>query len=146
MARGISHIYRIVEAVGKQIVLKQIVLVLCQDIRIVRIQKPTSFRVIISALQVVEACFLVIVITTIAEWILEADGVRQAARGGNQFSPTVIHIAYHLVAIAVKNPSDIILEVPDVVIGCSVIQEPNEVFGIIAEKIGVEDVTSTPIF
>ena len=77
---------------------------------------------------------------------LEADGVRQAARGGNQFSPAVIHIAYHLVAVAVKNSSDIILEVPDVVIGCSVIQEPNEVFGIIAEKIGVEYVTSTPIF
>lgn len=77
---------------------------------------------------------------------MDADGIRQTTGARNQFTSVVIHIAHHLVAIAVKNPSDIILEVPDVVIGCSVIQEPNEVFGIIAEKIGVEYVTSTPIF
>lgn len=77
---------------------------------------------------------------------LDADGILQTVGDGNQFIPAVIHITHHLVAVSVKNSSDIILEVPDVVIGCSVIQEPNEVFGIIAEKIGVEDVTSTPIF
>ena len=77
---------------------------------------------------------------------MNADGIRQTAGAGNQFTSVVIHIAHHLIAIAAKDSSDIILEVPDVVIGCSVIQEPNEVFGIIAEKIGVEDVTSTPIF
>lgn len=65
---------------------------------------------------------------------LDADGILQTVGDGNQFIPAVIHITHHLVAVSVKNSSDIILEVLDVVIGCSIVQESNEAFGVIVNE------------
>lgn len=77
---------------------------------------------------------------------MDADDIRQTAGAGNQFTSVVIHIAHHLVAIAAKDSSDFILKVPNVVIGCSIVQKSNEAFDVIAEKIiGIEDATSIPI-
>ena len=69
---------------------------------------------------------------------LDADGILQTVGDGNQFIPAVIHITHHLVAVVVKDSYDVILEIPDLIIGCSVIQEPNEALGVIVEEIHLD--------
>ena len=91
------------------------------------------FWVIIPGFNIVEACLLIVIVASISERILFSDRLCQAARGGDKFPPAVIDIAYHLVAVTVKDSNNSILEIPDIIIGCSIVQESNEALGVIAE-------------
>lgn len=99
---GVTVIDRIVGAVGEHVVAKQTIA--CGSI-LVRVDKPGNHRVIITALQIVEACFGIVIIPAIPQRI----DVRQAAAGGNELAPGVVLIGGQYIAVDILNAGDVAL-------------------------------------
>ena len=78
---------------------------------IVRIDKPSGFRVIVSALEVVQSRLRIIDIPAVAERIELTQRVRHGAGGGQRIAPCVIGVRHHLRAAAVDQPGHIALRV-----------------------------------
>lgn len=80
---GGAVVDRIVRAVGKHIIAKQAIA--CGSV-LGRIDKPGDYRVIIPALQIVEARLGIVIMPAVPQRI----DVRQAAAGGNDLAPGIV--------------------------------------------------------
>ena len=78
---------------------------------IIRIDKPTGFGVIVTALEVVQPRLRVIDIPAVAEGVEIAQRVRHGAGGGQGITPCVIGVCHHLRAAAVDQPGHVALRV-----------------------------------
>ena len=83
----------------------------------IRIDKPSNRRIVIPALEVVEASFPVVDIPTVAQRV----DIRQRARCGNDFPVRVIVVACDNVLAGVHNPHHVPLQVGDVVVHRAVV-------------------------
>lgn len=68
---------------------------------IVRIDKPSGFGIIVSALEVVQSRFGIIDIPTVAEGVELTQRAGHSAGGGQRIAPRVIGVRHHLRAAAV---------------------------------------------
>ena len=99
-------LHRVIPAIGKHIVAQHIIVQL-----VIRVDKPSHSRVIITALEVVEACFLVVDVAAVAEGVGLAEGRGQRAGGGQYLAPGVIGISHHLIAGSICQTQYITLRV-----------------------------------
>ena len=113
----ICHINRIIQAIGKEVMLRQIFLIFQENIGIIRIQKPTGLRIVVSAVQIVKPCLGIIVIPAIQERIQLADGIRFAAGCSKRLAPCVIAVFYNGAEVAVNDSGHVTLGVFRVIIG-----------------------------
>ena len=132
ISRRVAIVHGIVPTVGKHIVGKQPCA--CGGIA-VRVDKPGNHRVIVAALQVVETCLHVVIIPTVPQGV----DVRQAAAGGNEFTPGVVLIGGQHIAIDILNAGDVTLLGGHIVAshigaGCRMIPESNRGALIIVEE------------
>ena len=89
IAIRVRHVHGIVETVGKKIVALRSSANACQFR--VNIDKPPELRVIVSAVEVVQACLGIVIIPPIAEWILVAHGVAGGV-GDGTLAPGVVGV------------------------------------------------------
>ena len=82
----------------------------CKSIAI-RIDKPTGFGVIVSALEVVQPRLRVIDIPAVAEGVEFAQCVGHGAGGGQRITPGIVGVRHHLRAAAVDQPGHIALRI-----------------------------------
>ena len=89
----------------------------------ISIQEATLLRVVISALEVVELCFGIVVISTVAQRILVTDksGIicfvaAVAVFNGKQIAPAVIAVTRDNVPVSVKQTDNIALPVAEIVV------------------------------
>ena len=78
---------------------------------IIRIDKPTGFGIIITALEVVQPRLRVIDIPAVAEGVEIAQRVGHGAGGGQRIAPCVIGVRHHLCAAAVDQSGHVALRV-----------------------------------
>ena len=83
---------------------------------IIRINKPTGFRIIVSAIEVVEPGFGIVVVSTVAEGVGLTEGVCHVAGHRQQVSPAIIGVVYHHVQVVIEQTQHIALGVVEVVI------------------------------
>ena len=79
--------------------------------------EPAGSGIVVAALQIVPLGLIVVDVTSVAERLIGSQCSYQAARCGNDLSPTVIGVFYHGIAASVNQLNDVILRVPEVVIG-----------------------------
>ena len=100
----------------------------CGNIAI-RIQKPTPLGVIVSALEIVETCLYIVVITTVAEGVIGRKDQRfeiGIARCGVCFkvTPGIVDIRTDALAVLVVNGNDVsenvLVEEEIIVISCDI--------------------------
>ena len=82
----------------------------------IRIEEPSPFGVIVPALEVVISGFVVVIISTVAEGVIEGHNLVFQYRipvgsGQTAFSPCIIGICADLLPRAVVNPDDISLQI-----------------------------------
>ena len=94
MTRAIAHIHWIVHAIAEKVIATNIST--NTGYRIIRIDKPTGFGVIVSALEIVQPRLRVIHIPAVAEGIELTQLVGHGAGGGQGIAPRVIGVRYHL--------------------------------------------------
>ena len=82
----------------------------------VRGDEPAGSRIIVAALEIVPASFVVVNIAAITERLICTTRVCQAARCGNELAPTVIGIFYHGIPAAVNQFDDIPLRIAEIVV------------------------------
>ena len=85
----------------------------------IRIDKPTIRRIIISTLQIIEACFGIVVVASIAQGV----NVCHGAGTGNDFAPCVIGVACHFLVflncgacVNTHQLDNIALQIQDIVV------------------------------
>ena len=101
---------------------------------IVRIDKPSGFRVIVSALEVVESGFLVVDVPTVAQRV----DACQSASSGDDLAIGVIVVACDNVLAGVHNPHHVTLEVGDVIIRRAIVLHGiGQAAGIVEEVNGI---------
>ena len=81
--------------------------------------KSFNFRIIISTFQIIHACFIIIIISLIAERILNTYCICQLTCNSNHFSPTVRSIFYYHFSICVNKGNDVTLYISYIKIGDS---------------------------
>jgi len=83
----------------------------------IRINEPADGGIIVSALEVIEASFLVVNIPTVAQRV----DICQGARCGNDLAIGVVVVACDSVLAAIHNPHHVPLQVGDVIIRRAVV-------------------------
>ena len=90
-----------------------------------RTDKPSDLGVVISAVEIIEPAFPIVVIAAVAERILVADaggdGIAVGIYNLEHFTPCVIEILNDQITVGITNLNDIALEVQDIVIQGTVI-------------------------
>ena len=84
----IIHIHRIIHAISKHIVAQNIIA--HNRYSAVRIDKPSHFGVIVAALEIVEACLLIVEISTIAQGVEGSQSHVVVVRDRNGVAPHII--------------------------------------------------------
>ena len=107
MPQAIGHVYRAVETIRKQVIALH--RPTYSSYNTIRIDKPSGFRVIVSALEVVQSRFGIIDIPAVAEGVELAQRVGHGAGGGQRITPCIIGVRHHLCAAAVDQPGHIAL-------------------------------------
>ncbi len=114
MSSFIGHIYRIVPTIRKCVVSQHTLaggeVDVCGD-------EAAELGVIVPALEVVPTRFGIVDIPPITERVVKPDRVCQGARCGNQLAPTIVGILYNGTAASVNKRNDIVLRIPEVVVG-----------------------------
>ena len=134
MSSWVGIYYWIISTITKQINLIQTII---YNNSIVTINKPTNFRVIVTALEIVQPGFGVVVISAIAEGVHFAYGFRLRAADAHQLAPAVVDIADDLGSAAVQDADDVSLAVADVVILTIAPLEPEDVPAFVVVVIGL---------
>lgn len=109
MTRAIAHIHWIVHAIAEKVIATNIST--NTGYRIIRVDESSGFRVIVSALEVVQPRLRVIHIPAVAEGVQLAQRVRHGAGGGQRIAPGIIGVRYHLRAAAVDQSGHVALRV-----------------------------------
>ena len=100
----------------------------------IRINKPTHGGVIVAGLQLVQLGLLVVNISAVTQRFIAAQCRGHAASSGQQASPCVVGVAYHLLAAGVDNGNHIALQIGGVVIGGVIVNDRQRIsVGIIVE-------------
>ena len=87
----------------------------------IRIDEPTNRGVIVSALEVIESGFGIVVVSSVSQRVVRAEGGFQGAGGIENFAVGVIGVTYYRRATGVNQVENIALEVGDVVVGRAVV-------------------------
>ncbi len=101
----------------------------------IRIDKSANDRVIVAAVQIVEAGFGIIVITTVTVGVDLADGVSQSSGDAGYHAPGIILIGYYFLPLFVKDTDDVELQIADVIVRCAVVQESQQIPCIVIQEI-----------
>ena len=109
----IHHRHRVIPAIRKQVMGTNRADFTQQSIGI---DEPAPHGIVIPAAQIIQAGFLVVYISTIAEGIQNTKGIREGSGHGNGFSPRIVLIFYYKVSSIVNNCHNIALEVVDVTV------------------------------
>ena len=81
------------------------------NLRLVRINKSANLCVVVSRIEVVEARFGIVVITSVTERVVRAEGGREGAGHGKNVAPRVVRIFYHDFARSIQNCENVVAEV-----------------------------------
>lgn len=109
MPRAIGHVYRAVETIRKQVIALH--RPTYSSYNTIRIDKPSGFGIIVSALEIVQPRFGIIDIPAVAEGVQLTQRAGHGAGGGQRIAPCVIGISNHLRAAAVDQPGHVALRV-----------------------------------
>ena len=107
----VIHIHRIIEAIGEHVIAQQ---ALAGGDIAVGIEESTPLRVIISALEIIQPGFVIVVIAAVAKRIQLADGVGLAAFNGQYLAPGIIGVDHHQHAAAVEQRDHITLQIQNI--------------------------------
>ena len=103
----------------------------------IRIQEPANLGIIIPALEIVQSCFGIVIIPTIAEGVRFAYGIRLRAADAHQLTPAVVDIADDLGSAAVEDADDIPLTIADIVILAVAPLEPEHIPAFVVIIVGL---------
>ena len=103
------------------------------------VEEAAHLGVVISTLQVVEAGFLVIDISSISQRIDNAEGGGHGAGAGELLAPGIVAITDHSVSGLVQNGYHIALDIGGIVVGCAVIDQGQ---GLAIRRVGEVEVRS----
>ena len=92
VAVRVRHVHGIVETVGKKIVAMRSSANACQFR--VNIDEPSEFRVIVAAVQIVQASFGIVIVASVAEGVFVAHGVAGGV-GDSAVAPGVVAVGGH---------------------------------------------------
>ena len=81
------------------------------NLRLVRIDEPADLCVVVSRIEVVEARFGIVVITSVTERVVRAEGGRESACDGKNVAPRVVGIFDNDLARGGQNCENIAAEV-----------------------------------
>ena len=81
------------------------------NLRLVRIDEPANLCVVVSRIEVVEARFGIVVITSVTERVVRAEGGRESACDGKNVAPRVVGIFDNDLAGGGQNCENIAAEV-----------------------------------
>ena len=109
MPRAIGHVYRAVETIRKQVIALH--RPTYSSYNTIRIDKPSGFGIIVTALEVVQSRFGIIEVPAIAEGVQLTQCVGHGAGGGQRITPCVIGVRHHLRAAAVDQSGHVALRV-----------------------------------
>ena len=84
-------LYRVIVAVGKHVVAYHTLTCCCV---LVRGYKPANLGVIVACLQVIQACFRIVVVATIAEGVLGAYRVCGGVLELHELAPSIVGVGY----------------------------------------------------
>ena len=86
----------------------------------IRIDKPSHCGIIVAALEIVEACLLIVEISTVAQGVESRNGIV-----GSELrrAPNIIGIRCNKIAASVVDADDITLQVYIIIVQCAVVQE-----------------------
>ena len=87
-----------------------------QHIFIIRTDKPADLRLIITTLQIIHACLIIIIVPLISVWIILAKCLCHAACDTQLPSPAIISVVYYSRTVGVNKPCNGSQIIPDVVI------------------------------
>ena len=76
-------------------------------IRVIRIHKPSNFRIIIAASQTIQSCLWIVDILAVAERIQRCKGHATGILCGRYLTPAVVLVSYHYLIVAVNQTGDI---------------------------------------
>ena len=131
MPAGISICYRSIIAIRKHVVAYK-PLPCCR--KCIPVDKPAHFRVVESALEVVEACLGIVDIAPVADGVQRAQGGCHRAAGFEKFAPGVIGVGDHCGTGGVQDGGDIALKVCCIVIGGAVMDQGEGRSGCVIEE------------
>ena len=98
---------------------------------IVCINPPTNLRIIITAGYIIESCLRIVVVTTVAKWVL----LRQGAGGGQDLAVGVIGVGGNRIAAGVYQSHDIALQIGYIVIGRAIDLHGVGLAGVVVEEV-----------
>ena len=76
-------------------------------IRVIRIHKPSNFRIIIAASQTIQSCLWIVDILAVAERIQRCKRHATGILCGRYLTPAVVLVSYHYLIAAVNQTGDI---------------------------------------
>ena len=109
MTRAIAHIHWIVHAIAEKVIATNIST--NTGYRIIRVDESPGFRIIVTALEVVQPRFGIIDIPAVAEGVQLTQRAGHGAGGGQRTAPRVIGVRHHLRAATVDQSGHIALRV-----------------------------------
>jgi len=91
----------------------------------IRVDEPTPARVVIPALEVVEACLAVVHISAVPQRVGGAEGIGLGAGDREHIAPRVVGIGHHLLFVPGHDAGDIALGIAEIVVAHTVIRHRN---------------------
>ena len=102
----------------------------------IRREESAYVRIVVPALQIIPARFLIVNIPTVPERVEIAQRIRQRTSAGNLLAPAVIGVFYYGIVITVNQTDNIVLPVADIVVIYTVEVDGNDISGcVVAEPI-----------
>ena len=87
----------------------------------IRREESAYVRIVVPALQIIPARFLIVNIPTVPERVEIAQRIRQRAGARDLPAPTVIGVFYYGIVITVNQTDNVVLPVEDIVVICAVV-------------------------
>ena len=102
----------------------------------IRREESAYVRIVVPALQIIPARFLIVNIPSIPERVEIAQRTRQRAGARDLPAPTVIGVFYYGIVFTVNQTDNVVLPVADIVVICAVEVDGNDISGcVVAEPI-----------
>ena len=102
----------------------------------IRREESAYVRIVVPALQIIPARFLIVNIPSIPERVEIAQRTRQRAGARDLPAPAVIGVFYYGIVFTVNQTDNIVLPVADIVVICAVEVDGNDISGcVVAEPI-----------
>ena len=102
----------------------------------IRREESAYVRIVVPALQIIPARFLIVNIPTVPERVEIAQRIRQRTSAGNLLAPAVIGVFYYGIVITVNQTDNVVLPVADIVVIYTVEVDGNDISGcVVAEPI-----------